>query len=375
AYIHKNRLTGAANLFTSHNIEVNSSGVANSSGNRDGVRWYEIGNLATAPSLVQSGTLFDSAASNPLNYWIPSTMVSGQGHMAIGCSVAGATKRCEVAVAGRLSSDALGTTQAATIAQSSSTNYNAGGGNPQRWGDYSSTFVDPQDDMTMWTFQEYCNATNSWAVHVRKLIAPPPASPTSTSPSSMTQGQSNLNVVVTGTSASGSGFFDPDGTFPNHISASVSGTGVTVNSITFTDPTHVTLNLTATAGATLGNRNITITNPDGQSLTGTAIFSVTPVAVPTGACCNGGSCTVVTASACASGGGTYQGDGMACGSCPPVCAADISPVGSPDGQVNIDDLTQIILNWGTNNANADINDDGIVNIDDLTAVILAWGPC
>ncbi|HWB19080.1 MAG TPA: hypothetical protein VG711_02180, partial [Phycisphaerales bacterium] len=56
------------------------------------------------------------------------------------------------------------------------------------------------------------------------------------------------------------------------------------------------------------------------------------------------------------------------------CPADIAPPGG-NGQVNIDDLTQIILNWGTNDANADINDDGNVNIDDLTAVILGWGPC
>ncbi|HWB21206.1 MAG TPA: beta-propeller fold lactonase family protein [Phycisphaerales bacterium] len=60
-----------------------------------------------------------------------------------------------------------------------------------------------------------------------------------------------------------------------------------------------------------------------------------------------------------------------------VCVADIAggKGGGGDGQVNIDDLTAIILAWGTSNPAADINDDGQVNIDDLTAVILAWGPC
>ncbi|HWB19518.1 MAG TPA: GC-type dockerin domain-anchored protein, partial [Phycisphaerales bacterium] len=67
--------------------------------------------------------------------------------------------------------------------------------------------------------------------------------------------------------------------------------------------------------------------------------------------------------------------GMECGNCRSVCAGDIAPLGSPDGQVNIDDLTQVILNWGTKNVDADINHDGTVNIDDLTAVILAWGAC
>ncbi|HWB20461.1 MAG TPA: GC-type dockerin domain-anchored protein [Phycisphaerales bacterium] len=66
--------------------------------------------------------------------------------------------------------------------------------------------------------------------------------------------------------------------------------------------------------------------------------------------------------------------GTVVGTPPPACPADISPKGG-DGQVNIDDLTVVILGWGTNNAAADINDDGTVNIDDLTAVILGWGAC
>ncbi|HWB21117.1 MAG TPA: proprotein convertase P-domain-containing protein [Phycisphaerales bacterium] len=58
----------------------------------------------------------------------------------------------------------------------------------------------------------------------------------------------------------------------------------------------------------------------------------------------------------------------------PQCAPDIAPPGG-DGVVNIDDLTAVILAWGTSNATADINNDGNVNIDDLTAIILGWGAC
>ncbi|HWB19979.1 MAG TPA: hypothetical protein VG711_06745 [Phycisphaerales bacterium] len=45
-----------------------------------------------------------------------------------------------------------------------------------------------------------------------------------------------------------------------------------------------------------------------------------------------------------------------------------------DCLVNIDDLTSIILSWGTctNACPADLNNDGVVDIDDLTAVILGW---
>jgi len=64
------------------------------------------------------------------------------------------------------------------------------------------------------------------------------------------------------------------------------------------------------------------------------------------------------------------------------CPADIAPVGSPNGTVNVDDLLAVINAWGpcadSNNCPADIvppagND--LVNVDDLLAVINGWGAC
>ncbi len=69
-----------------HNIKVNASGVGTSAGDRNGSRWYEIGSLTATPTLIQSGTLFDSAATTPFGYWIPSVMMSGQGHVALAAS-------------------------------------------------------------------------------------------------------------------------------------------------------------------------------------------------------------------------------------------------------------------------------------------------
>jgi subtilase family serine protease len=275
AAIHKNKTTGVSSLWTAHNIEVNSSGVGAAGGGRNGSRWYEITGMTSTPTVNQSGTLFDAASSNPLGFWIPSVAMSGQGHMALGSSRAGVNNRAEIVVAGRLTTDTLGTIQAPTLAQLSSTAYNVGSPIPQRWGDYSQVVVDPNDDMTMWTFQEYCNATNSWGLRVIELLAPPPASPASASPASMAQGTTG-NVVVTGTAVSGSGFFDPGSAFPNRLAFAVNGGGVTVNIVTYTDPTHATLNLTIAAGAATGSRTITATNPDGQAVTSASgIFTIT----------------------------------------------------------------------------------------------------
>lgn len=279
AQIHKNQLSGATSLWTAHNIEVNSSGVSTSGGGRNGSRWYEINNLTTTPMLNQSGTLYDSAASNPRSFWVPSVAMSGQGHMALGSSFASVNDYAGIAVAGRLSGDPLGSTRSATIAQNGLGPYNIvepGFGGRNRWGDYSRTVVDPNDNMTMWTFQEYANATNSWGVRAVQLKAPPPALPISTSPSAVALGQPSVSVVITGASFTSAGFFDPGADtggpgYASHITATVSG-GVIVNSVTFHSPTQVTLDL-STVGATNGMQNVIITNPDGQATTGYCLLA------------------------------------------------------------------------------------------------------
>jgi len=304
AAIHNNKITGVSTLWTAHNIQVDTGGVACgppdpspcSGGGRNGSRWYQIGNLTGTPALLQSDTVFDSASTNPLGYWIPSVAMSGQGHMAIGTSRAGASAAngfASIAVAGRLRTDTSDTTQAPTLAQPSSTAYLVQAANNQRWGDYSQTVVDPTNDQTLWTFQEYCLASNSWGVRAIQLMAPPPATPSSANPSSLACGQASVSVAVTGTSSGGSEFFDPGPDtggpgFQNHIAGAITG-GVAVNSATFVDPTHVTLNL-STVGASVGTKSVTITNPDGQQATGSNILTVgtaPPVASNNGPICAG----------------------------------------------------------------------------------------
>jgi hypothetical protein len=261
-------------IWTCHNIQVNASGVASNSGGRNGSRWYQISNLDTTPTLTQSGTLFDNAATNPKSFWIPSINVTGQGHAALGVSSAGVADRINTATAGRLSGDALGTLQAINIFTNSTTAYNPNEGvppGPRRWGDYSYTTVDPEDDMTLWTIQQYNQATNSYAVRVAKLLAPPPATPTSVSPSTVPAGQASVNITITGTQSTGSGFFDPGAGFTKRLAVSIPG--VTVNSVTFNNPTSITANIN-TVGATQGQKNVTVTNPDGQALTGNNLLTI-----------------------------------------------------------------------------------------------------
>jgi hypothetical protein len=293
-------------LWTSHNIRVSNTGVGNTGVNsREGVRWYELNGIRSTdnggvPIIVQSGTVFDATAGATATvraFLIPSIMVSGQGHAALGYSTAGAPVRIDAATNGRLVGDTLGTTGAFANLTSSSTAYNPPGdpGGPRRWGDYSFTDLDPLDDMTMWTFQEYCNATNTYGVRATQLIAPPPATPSSVVTgeavtTQVPQGRPAYFVTINGTAISGSGFYDPGANLAppalpfNHLNVTINGVGApTVNagSITFLSPTQLRIRIN-TVGAAMGSYTITVTNPDGQAVTSASplLTVIGPTAAP-----------------------------------------------------------------------------------------------
>jgi hypothetical protein len=282
-------------LWTAHSFTTLNTGVAstNAANRRMSVRWYEIIVPPTTgtPTFNQSGTVFDNVNATQATsrqYWFPSIMVNGQGHAALGYSTAGTPFRIDAATNGRLASDAGGTTGAVNIYTASSTAYNPPGdpGPPRRWGDYSATSLDPLDDMTMWTIQEYCNATNTYGARVAKLSAPPPPAVLTPSPASTAAGQASVNIVVNGVSSGGSAFYNPPTDLAppalpfTRITASITPPfapeALAVNSVTYNSPTQVTVNLN-TIGASTGVKTLTITNPDGQQTT----TSITILAGPT----------------------------------------------------------------------------------------------
>ena len=266
-------------LWTTHTISVNNTGGVTGTLTRNAARWYELQDLDTTPTLAQLGTVFSPSPANDTaqkHFFFPSIMVSGQGHAAMGFSTAGSTNRINAGFTSRLAGDPAGTMNAPTDYTASTTSYNpsfdSGIGGGRRWGVYSYTSLDPEDDMTMWTIQEFCDATNSFGVRVVKLFAPLPATPTTAFPAAVPAGVSNVSVTVTGIAFAGSGFFDPGPGFAKRLTATVTG-GVLVNSVTYNSPTSVTLNLNTT-GASPCTKDITIINPDDQSLTGAGILTV-----------------------------------------------------------------------------------------------------
>ena len=261
-------------LWTCHNtIGVNNVGSASRTLSRDAIRWYQIDLANSAqPIVLQYGTLFNNTPSNDmneLNYFVGSIMTSGQGHTIIGSTVGGVNSYLNAVIAGHLVTDSPGLVESPIAYTNSTSAYNLSWDLPiygsHRWGDYSTISIDPSDNMTMWSIQEFCNAPNSWGLQVAKIIAPPPASIIKISPTTVQAGSASTTITITGQSSNGSGFYDPGIGFAKRLQVAIGG-GARIIGVNYINPTTITATID-TSGATAGVQSITITNPDGQQVT------------------------------------------------------------------------------------------------------------
>ncbi len=126
--------------------------VTTASGGQAGVRWYEFrANVQTVGiggvRLFQSGTFAPDS-----NYrWMGSIAQDKMGDIALGYSLASTTVYDSVNATGRVITDPLGQMETETSLFAGTGSQSSG----DRWGDYSSIFVDPADGCTFWYAQEY----------------------------------------------------------------------------------------------------------------------------------------------------------------------------------------------------------------------------
>jgi hypothetical protein len=141
-------------LWTTHCISI---------GGRAGVRWYEIATATT--TLVQSGSVSDPS----LHYYMPGISVNAAGEMLLGFSGSDANHFASAYMTGRVPSDPPGETGAPVLyfaGLAPYTQISSSGSN--RWGDYSLTSVDPVNDDTFWTIQEYARSNNTWGTRIAR---------------------------------------------------------------------------------------------------------------------------------------------------------------------------------------------------------------
>ena len=267
-----------SSAWVAHTIGVDESGAATAV-TRNGIRWYEIGGLDGTPSVLQSGTLRDGGSPgsvNARNYFNGSIATATSGRTVIGFSAASASEFVNAGVADRRSSDAAGTLAPPDLITSANAAYNppgdAGGANGRRWGGSSETVADGCDGTTVWSLQQFVDATNSYGLHAIKVQGTPPPALVSASPATVQNGIASINVVVTASAGgSGAAFVNAPSGYACVASAAIPG--VIVNSVTVNSATQVTLNI-STVNATPGPKSVTIANPDGQTTTGASLIAV-----------------------------------------------------------------------------------------------------
>ena len=93
----------------------------------------------------------------------------------------------------------------------------------------------------------------------------PAPSVTSTTPSSAKQGAYQVNVAVNGAN------------FESNATVAFSNAAITVNSTQYVSSTALTANITITRTAATGAGDVTVSNPDGTTSTGSGVFTVNPL--------------------------------------------------------------------------------------------------
>jgi hypothetical protein len=140
-----------ASLLVNHSVTAGTS---------TGIRWYELRDTGTGPTVFQQGTYAPDS-----NYrWMGSLAQDKQGNIAVGYSVSSSAMRPAIRFATRAASDPAGTLSG-EVNLLQGTGYQQG---HSRWGDYSSMSVDPADDCTMWYTTEYLNTSGDfiWSTHI-----------------------------------------------------------------------------------------------------------------------------------------------------------------------------------------------------------------
>ncbi|MEM9387844.1 MAG: hypothetical protein AAGA68_22515 [Pseudomonadota bacterium] len=151
--VHSN-IGGDHRLVLAHTVDLG--------GERAGVRWAILDvDDYDAISIIDTGTL---GPNDGLERWMSSATLDTVGNLGIGYTRASGDSFPSVYVTGRETSDPAGTLQQEVSCVEGAGVQTGGIG---RWGDYSTTSLDPADGCTFWSHQEYVASTGSFEWNTR----------------------------------------------------------------------------------------------------------------------------------------------------------------------------------------------------------------
>ncbi|MEI6083506.1 MAG: Ig-like domain-containing protein [Verrucomicrobiota bacterium] len=124
---------------------------------RSSAQWWQV----QVDGTVQQFGRVDDPTGN-IFYAYPTVAVNASNDVLIGYSRFAATQYPSANYAFRFGSDPLNRLRSDTVLKAGSSSYYSPASGLNRWGDYSATCVDPVDDYSLWTIQEYAAAGNLW---------------------------------------------------------------------------------------------------------------------------------------------------------------------------------------------------------------------
>jgi hypothetical protein len=145
-------------LWTAQTIFMPATGTPN----RCSVQWWQVDTTAgDVGGIQQLGRIDDPTAT--LFYAYSSIGVNSESDALVGYSQFSATQYAGSGSSLRMAGDAPSTLRAGIVLEAGQASYfKDQGAGDNRWGDFSSTVVDPLNDLNLWTLQEYAATDNDW---------------------------------------------------------------------------------------------------------------------------------------------------------------------------------------------------------------------
>lgn len=167
------RLSSSLTTDSKGNIWGIQSVLNPNNSNLSALRWFEVapvstqGNGSTGPGILAQGVISDP--NNSL--YFGSIAVNSSGKVVIGFTESGSIDPSAYALIGNLTGTNINFGSPLLLHAGQAAYGNAGA---NRWGDYSSTWVDPTNSNIFWTFQEYALSSNQWGTQIAEIAVPEP---------------------------------------------------------------------------------------------------------------------------------------------------------------------------------------------------------
>lgn len=260
----------SARYFPDTGLKGLLSHTVNAGGGTAGIRWAEFDlDDTNAITVNDTGTV---GGSDGLHRWMGAATFDKVGNIGLAFSVSNSSTFPGVNFTGRETTDPAGTMQADSVCVEG-TGVQTG---VSRWGDYSSTSVDPVDECTFWTFQEYVAVTGTfdWDTRICSFSFPSCTGNGGGDENEPPVADAGADITIaprSNATLDGTGSFDTDGTIVSYSWTTSDGRALRIRDAdTATPRVRSSARITATTVV-----DVTLTVTDDEGATATDVMSVT----------------------------------------------------------------------------------------------------